>query len=67
MLETWREVQDIAKAREAPGGVMPIQMCAVRGKGGKKGNGVKGQKQLTQAEKEKEDATEWAEKNKDKT
>ena len=35
------EVQDIARARKAAGGVAPMQLSAVQGKG-KKGKGVKG-------------------------
>ena len=56
------EVQDIATARDAAGGVVPVQTGAVKGEG----QGRQRQKgELMQAEKESDDAEKQAEKNKD--
>ena len=62
-----RGVQYIARARQAAGGVMPMQLGVAKGKGGKKGKDLKGKGELLKVEKEKEDAKKWPAKNKDKT
>ena len=61
------EVQDIVSAREAGGGAAPMHIGAVKGKG-KKGTDVtgKGRGDLMQAEKERDDAKNLAEKSNDR-
>ena len=60
-------VQNIARASEAAGGVAPMQIGTVKGKGNE-GEDVKGKcrRELVRAEKEKDDAKKLAAKNKDK-